>query len=778
MTELRFETRTPAETWEDGLIVGSGRVGALVHGSPDRLVVSFTHERFFVPANARPAAPDLGHVLPELRDRLRAGDSTGASDAMENATKAAGYDSLVWTDPLGMCATLFLTTPGGVTSFSRTIDLARGTVAVSWLDELGGSHRVHLVAPRGFDTVWVAIESDHPSRIQARLALDAVDDAPAASFAPDYSGAVSAKVHGGRQGRVDVVDREGVPLASVRATAVVSWAEVPGGSELAASISGSPQAAQLLRFDISVAGNPEMPAPDAEWESIFETQTIRHEMLVRASALDLNGADLNGAGDGNVEEVWASARSGDRAARRRAVEIAYASGRSHIIAATGELPPTLQGVWQGTWKPAWSADYTLNGNVQNGAMAGLIPTGTPELARSLLELILPFLDDYRENAALIFGAEGMLLPSRMSTHGRADHFNTQFPHLFWVGCGGWILRIAADIVSTTGDRTLVDDRLWELVEGVLRFGETATELRESTRHFSPSYSPENTPDGRTSPLAQDSTIDIAIFRDAARSAEMLGHARGDDTLNERWAALSTSLPDYRIADDGTLAEWSSGPWRENVAHRHVSQLYPLWYETDAAFEGEDGHALRAAAAATIRNKIAWRAADPAPPPGRMEMAFGLVQLGVAAAALGDSASALRCAEWLAIDHWRPSLTTTHDAGRIFNLDASGGLPAVVAAMLFSSTVDTLTVLPAVPVEWVEGAVTGLRARGGVVVDRLEWDADGCAIELRRLPEAHWLNPEGRLELRAGRGFRIEGHGRHHVTLRAGESTALRLRWMQ
>ncbi len=160
------------------------------------------------------------------------------------------------------------------------------------------------------------------------------------------------------------------------------------------------------------------------------------------------------------------------------------------------------------------------------------------------------------------------------------------------------------------------------------------------------------------------------------------------------------------------------------------------------------------------------------------MAFGLVQLGVAAAALGDSASALRCAEWLAIDHWRPSLTTTHDAGRIFNLDASGGLPAVVAAMLFSSTVDTLTVLPAVPVEWVEGAVTGLRARGGVVVDRLEWDAEGCAIELRRLPEAHWLNPEGRLELRAGRGFRIEGHGRHHVTLRAGESIALRLRWMQ
>src|SRR5690606_27476857 len=155
---------------------------------------------------------------------------------------------------------------------------------------------------------------------------------------------------------------------------------------------------------------------------------------------------------------------------------------------------------------------------------------------------------------------------------------------------------------------------------------------------------------------------------------------------------AVSLPDYAIADDGTLAEWGDG-WAQNGAHRHLSQLYPLWYEIDAAFMGDDAcaRALRAAAQETIRTRIAWRAEDPTPPPGRMEMAFGLVQLGLAAAALGDADSALICAEWLAVDHWSPALTSRHDAGRIFNLDASGGLPAVVAAMLLSSAVDTLTV---------------------------------------------------------------------------------------
>lgn len=774
MMDLRFETSTPAPTWEDGLIVGSGSVGALVHGSPDRLFVSFAHERFFLPANARPAAPDLRPVLSEMREHLRSGDSAGASGVLEEAARAAGYDELVWTDPLGMCATLSLTMPGGVASFSRTMDLARGTVAVSWTDDHGGSHRVQLVAPRGFDTVWIAIESDRPSEIVAGLMLDVADGDPAVSFAPDYSGTVSAAVHAGgpnEPGRLDVLGGDGTRLVSVRAAADATWVQATGGDALSANLTVSPGRMQMLRVDISVVGRPARPAPQADQESILEAQTAGHEALVRSSTLDLNGED-----DTTVEEVWDAARSGDLVARRRAVEIAYAAGRSHIIAATGDLPPTLQGVWQGTWKPAWSADYTLNGNVQNGALASIIPTGTPELARSLLELVLPFLDDYRENAARVFGAEGMLLPSRMSTHGKADHFNAHFPHLFWAGCGGWVLRFAADIVSTTGDRSVVDDRLWSLVEGVLRFGETATEPRDGTRHFVPSYSPENTPTDRSSPLAGDSTIDVAIFRDAARSAEILGRARGDDSLNERWAALSGSLPPYRVADDGTLAEWSSGPWRENNAHRHVSQLYPLWYETDAAFDGE-GHALRAAALATVHRKIAWRAADPTPPPGRMEMAFGLVQLGVAAATLGDAESALKCAEWLAIDHWRPSLTTTHDAGKIFNLDASGGLPAVVAAMLFSSTIDTLTVLPAIPQEWERGAITGLRARGGVVVDRLEWDPDGCMIDLRRLSEARWLNPEGRIELRSARAFRIDGQDGNDVVLRPGQSATLRLRWM-
>lgn len=754
---LTFRTRTPAPTWEDGVVVGSGRVGAIVHGPADALRISLAHERFFLPANPRPAAPDLRSALPRLRAAVDAADA-GASAAatLRSALTDARFEGLVWTDPLGLCAVVSVDTPGGASGLERTVDLARGIVSVSWRDDAGARHRVHVTAPRDTDTVVVAVEADVDTRVAVRVGLELDDDAPAASFAPDYSGVVEGRAHAGAAPRLDVVDRAGGVLATSSVTSDESELWRSDGGALDAGLDVPAGGRRVLRLDLAVTGHPHRPAADApHWPSVREAQERTLGPLVRASLLDL-GRDDPRTGDETVEALWRRAHEGDAAAVRRAVSVAYAAGRAHIIAATGELPATLQGVWQGTWKPAWSADYTMNGNVQNGTVAALLSTGTPELMRSLLALVLPHLEDYRDNARRVFGAEGMLLPARMSNHGRANHADADYPHLFWVGAGGWTLRLIADLVATTGDRTIVDDHVWELAEGVLRFAETGTVTVGGVRRLIPGYSPENTPAGAVSPLASDATIDVAVLRDAARATRLLGAARGDDSLDARWAEVVAGLPAYRVAEDGTLAEWTDPRFPENLAHRHVSQLYPLWYEPDPAFTGDSdaAAALRAAARATIRAKLDWRAADPTAPPGRMEMAFGLAQLGLAAAALGEAEEARRCVEWLTLLHWRPSLTTTHDAGSIFNLDASGALPAVVAAMLVGGTLDTVTLLPALPRDWSRGEVTGLRARGGIVVDRLSWDETGATAVLRRLPGAGWLAPADGVAVVAGPGFAL------------------------
>lgn len=789
MGDSDFVTLTKAPSWEEGLVVGSGRVGAVAHGPADALTISLAHERYFLPVNLRPDAPDLSPVISEIRRSVLAGDNEAAAVSMTDGARASGYDdNLIWTDPLGICATLCVRSPHGVASARRVIDPLRGEVAVEWVDPLEGRHAIRILAPRDEETVWLAVESDRASELVVELTLGSGDVTSHDTGVLDASSAVRAAVEGGNRGHLTA--EVGSPPNDMHAAVscdtgapwrvdgdvVRSTAHVVPGNACLVRIDITTGASEVLR---SVASDHATSSRDSvSWMELRALQKRTHGALTAASALDLHG---HSAAE-YTEDLWQAAREGDKDSRRRVIEVAYLSGRANIISSTGELPATLQGVWQGTWQPAWSADYTLNGNVQNGGIASLIPTGTPELALSLLALILPHLDDYRENARRVHGAEGMLLPSRMSTHGRADHFSPQFPHLFWMGCGGWVLRIVADVVSTTGDTSIVDESLWQLAEGVLRFAETASVVIDGVRRLVPSYSPENTPIGSRSSITSDATIDVAILRDAARATALLGRARGDSSLNARWSRVLNDLPPYRVADDGTLAEWIDPRWAENLAHRHASQLYPLWYEVDPAFDGDDEQAerLRRAAATTVREKIAWRAAAPTAPPGRMEMAFGLAQLGLAAAALGDAEAALTCVHWLAIDHWRASLTTTHDAGRIFNLDASGGLPAVVAAMLLGSTSNTLSVLPACPAAWPRGSVTGLRARGGLIVDRLDWEPGGASLVVRRLALADWLAPAEGTLFRAARGFvlRADGGAVSGERLRIGErSVSIRLDWL-
>lgn len=751
-----FISSSSAPTWEDGVIVGSGRVGALLYGLPGALTVSLTHERFFLPGNPTPAAPAIADSLDGIRQAVLNGDGAGAGRALKAAAEAAGIDRMIWTNPMAMCATLRVrSAANGTEPVLRTIDLEHGEAGVEWDDPDGGRVRLRMIAPRDTETVALALEAERAVTFELELGISSEAAESAPTGAPDYSSLVRSEV---RPGPAGVLTASGIEPGSISAVTSVrgagAWVPDPAGSSLRASVEVPGGSRVVLAVGVRVvapaAAEPDPDTAPGEWESIRARQAQTHGDLVRRSELHLSGEVAP-----TTDELWDRARSGDAGARRAVVEAAYLSGRANAISSTGELPPTLQGVWQGTWSPAWSADYTMNGNVQNGGIASLIPTGTPELAMSLLRLVLPFLDDYRDNARNIFGAEGMLLPGRMSDNGRANHFAPAYPHLFWIGCGGWVLRFAADIVSTTGDRSIVDNELWELVTGVLEFAETATVMDGGVRRLIPGYSPENTPGNSSSPITSDPTMDVAILRDAAVSSRVLAAAFGDTSINERWQRLIADLPPYRVAADGTLAEWIDPTWTENHMHRHASQTYPLWYEPDAAFVGDSPRAqeLRDAAAATIAAKITWRAADAARPGGRNEMAFGLVQVGLSAAALGDARSALVCAEWLAIDHWTPALTTTHDAGRIFNLDASGGLPAVVASMLFSSSLDSATLFPALPDEWRSGgSITGLTGRGGIVVERLEWTGADARAVVRRRPEVTWLKPDSTIRLIAGSGF--------------------------
>jgi alpha-L-fucosidase 2 len=723
-------SHTLADRWDTGIIAGTGVIGAIVHGTPSRHIIALSHERFFLPANSRRPAPDIAGVLTEVRLALAAHDELTAADVIDATLRAQGWDpdELIWTDPLAPAGEIVWTTPVAETAdYRRQISLVDGSAAISWAIGDGTRAGLRILAVHGSDEVTLELWSDED--LEGGLTLQPVAErsAGASTVVPvDYGDRVEVTTQSSDEELVLVTHARGAEPGE-DASAVVSLTapkpqELDDGGWHIRIRRGDP-----VQLTVRVTCGA-VPAGD--------TFRLAAAALLERCQVSFGASPLRGVDGDAVEVLWEAARHGDPAAEAGVIELAFAAGRRNVLASTGELPPTLQGVWQGTWSPAWSADYTMNGNLQLGALAAALWTGMPEIMPSLFRLVRSFAEDFRSNARRIYGRDGMLLPARLTTHGHANHFLREYPHEFWLGNGPWLLRMAADYIQVTGDTTPIDDWLWAFAVEILEFSQDV--LRDGGGILSPSYSPENTPTGSDNPLATNAAADIAALRDGFAVGAWLASLRGDDARQAAWMSARESLPEYRVAVDGTLAEWG-GEWPEHLEHRHASQLQGLWYDPDPRLlEG----GLRDAAIKTVRAKVAWRTENPAGPPGHMEMAFGLSSVGIAAAALGDSASAYQCALWLARDHFSPALTTTHDAGAIFNLDASGALPAVVAAMLVGSSPGHIRLLPALPRQWPAGRATGLGVRNGGTVQELRWSADAVSFVLELPSTTRWLRPGG------------------------------------
>lgn len=740
---------TPAETWNEALPIGNGRLGAMVYGRPAKELIQLNEDSVYSGGRQERTPNQACQYLPELRRLIREGEHERAEELV-NLAFIPTPSSQRHYEPLATVDILFGHDELPITCYQRSLDLFGG-VASTTFERDGVQWCRELIASYEHDVIVVRIWSSRKAKFVVRLSRRSENQWDTNEFC-DTMGKIGDKIvmqssSGGADG-IKSCCALTAQCDSNGSSEIIGGSLVVDAKETFIIVAAQttfrhadPVAATLSDIDNAL---------HAGQSQIWTTHLTSHCKLMSSSRVTFNSTDCNDNRDHN------NATSHSSSPDPRLIELYNNHGRYLLLSssrplttnASTSLPSNLQGIWNPSFSPPWGCRFTININTQMNYW----PCHTWNLSSCsdpLFHLLLRMAKRGEKTAREIYGC---MRPGAWCAHHNTDLWadtdpvDRWMPSALWPLGGAWLCLHVFERYEFNGEHDFLDgepflEKMLPVVEGAVAFLldfliPASADTNEKRLTTSPSLSPENSywtlnASGAKvkGTLCEGSTMDIQIIQ-----ALFLAYLSLTDNLKPTTANQSSlrteiqttlpRLPPLQIhPEQSHLLEWPHPYSEPEPSHRHFSHLFPLYPGT--TITPSQTPSLATACRKTLQNRLSDGSGA--------HTGWSRAWLISLYARLQDGEACLEHLEAMLERSTLPNLFSSHPPMQI---DGNFGACAGVLEMVVQShEIETVTVrdgtgkerkrvirlLPACPRSWLQigGLIEGVRCRGGFEV-KVTW----------------------------------------------------------
>jgi alpha-L-fucosidase 2 len=430
-------------------------------------------------------------------------------------------------------------------------------------------------------------------------------------------------------------------------------------------------------------------------------------------------------------------------------------GRYLLISSSrkGGLPANLQGLWNNEVKPAWYSQYTTNINIQMNYWLAEV-TNLPEVHEPMLDWVENLGKVQQTSADSVLKTKaGWVAYSTNNIMGGPSRWRLHRPGSAWLSRHLW------EHYSFTQDTTFLSARAYPLLKEIVQYWEGhLVESKDGYLITPDGWSPEHGPgknEGDKNPYpgaSYDQQIIYDLFSNYIAAAKVLNK---DKAYRIKVEAMQNKLLKPQVGRWGQLQEWMED-WDDSTDHhRHNSHMFAVHPGTqiDPRTTPEWAAAARRSLIARGNISTGWSSA------WKMNIWARLLDGDKAHDFIRELLKPVKPGEQTGERSGvYPNLFGAHPP---FQMDANFGYTAGIAEMLLQSHNGVIHLLPALPAAWDKGTVSGLKARGNLVVG-ITWESNKLqSAELKAgtsgLFDVFYNGISKQVKLFAGKKYVVDGN---------------------